>query len=130
MVLVGCRDRTHNAERQCRISWDRDLDGNDPAVTHQGVNALKAQAPCIGITESAGTAAVVGSSSTMAPSRWNASMAWVACRKVKIGDSKRRKNKFLAEHPWCCFCGGSEKAITEDHQPARSLFDGRGWPEG
>lgn len=47
-----------------------------------------------------------------------------------MGDSKRRKSKFFAEHPYCCFCGGSETATTEDHQPARSLFDSRRWPEG
>jgi hypothetical protein len=47
-----------------------------------------------------------------------------------MGDSKRRKSKFFAEHPYCCFCGGSERATTEDHQPARSLFDSRRWPEG
>src|SRR5215813_8275954 len=45
MVLVGFRDRTHNAERQCRISWDRDLDGIDPAVTHQGVTPLRLKHP-------------------------------------------------------------------------------------
>jgi hypothetical protein len=48
----------------------------------------------------------------------------------QVGDSKKRKGKFFAEYPYCCFCGGSERAITEDHQPARSLFDGRRWPEG
>src|SRR5262249_53641926 len=47
-----------------------------------------------------------------------------------MGDSKRRKSKFFAEHPRCCFCGGSQRATTEDHQPARSLFDSRCWPEG
>jgi hypothetical protein len=47
-----------------------------------------------------------------------------------MGDSKRRKSKFFTEHPWCCFCGGSQRATTEDHQPARSLFDSRRWPEG
>jgi hypothetical protein len=69
---------------------------------------------------------VLGSTSTTAP----LAMERFDGLGVKIGDSKRRKNKFLAEHPWCCFCGGSEKATTEDHQPARSLFDGRRWPEG
>jgi hypothetical protein len=47
-----------------------------------------------------------------------------------MGDSKRRKSKFFAQHPCCSFCGGSERATTEDHQPARSVFDGRRWPEG
>jgi hypothetical protein len=44
-----------------------------------------------------------------------------------MGDSKRRKNRFFAEHPRCCFCGGDNEATTEDHQPARGLFDGRRW---
>jgi hypothetical protein len=47
-----------------------------------------------------------------------------------MGDSKRRKNRFFAEHPRCCFCGGDNEATTEDHQPARGLFDGRRWPVG
>jgi len=47
-----------------------------------------------------------------------------------MGDSKRRKSKFFAEHPRCCFCEGSQRATTEDHQPARSLFDSRCRPEG
>jgi hypothetical protein len=47
-----------------------------------------------------------------------------------MGDSKRRRSRFFVEHPYCCFCGGSERATTEDHQPARSLFDSRRWPEG
>ena len=30
----------------------------------------------------------------------------------------------------CIFCGGLSPATTVDHQPARSLFDRREWPEG
>lgn len=30
----------------------------------------------------------------------------------------------------CCFCGGASRAVEEDHQPGRALFDGRHWPEG
>jgi hypothetical protein len=65
--------------------------------------------------------------------QWSALAAYVFVLSrdaTVMGDSKRRKSKFFAEHPCCCFCGGSERAITEDHQPARSLFDSRGWPEG
>ncbi|MBO4221922.1 hypothetical protein [Bradyrhizobium neotropicale] len=47
-----------------------------------------------------------------------------------MGDKKRRKQAFLAAHPICCFCGGNTPATTEDHVPARGIFDGRQWPEG
>jgi hypothetical protein len=43
-------------------------------------------------------------------------------------DALRRE--FFARYPLCCFCGGTEPAVTEDHQPARSIFDERKWPEG
>jgi hypothetical protein len=43
---------------------------------------------------------------------------------------QRRKRLFLAKHLWCCFCGGSVRATTIDHVPARALFIGRAWPEG
>lgn len=46
------------------------------------------------------------------------------------GISKARRLRFLEKHPYCCFCGGSTSTETEDHIPARSLFDGRQWPEG
>jgi hypothetical protein len=48
----------------------------------------------------------------------------------QMGDKKRRKQTFLAAHPICCFCGGDTPANTEDHVPARGIFDGRQWPEG
>ena len=40
------------------------------------------------------------------------------------------KAKFLAEHPYCCFCGGKTRAVEEDHQPAKVFFLDRQWPEG
>src|SRR5580704_6101100 len=40
------------------------------------------------------------------------------------------RKKFFVDHPLCCFCGGVRRASTEDHQPARSFFDQRRWPEG
>jgi hypothetical protein len=40
------------------------------------------------------------------------------------------RSEFFARNPICCFCGGSEPAVTEVHQPARSIFDERKWPEG
>jgi hypothetical protein len=38
--------------------------------------------------------------------------------------------KLLAAHPWCCFCGGSEKAVNLDHQPARLMFPDKHRPKG
>ncbi len=46
------------------------------------------------------------------------------------GANKKRRQRFLEEHPWCCFCGGTAETETEDHVPARGLFFGRVWPEG
>ena len=47
-----------------------------------------------------------------------------------MGEKVRRTQLFLAKHPLCCFCGGTEPAVTEDHVPARSFFAKRRWPEG
>lgn len=47
-----------------------------------------------------------------------------------MGSGKARREAFLREHPFCCFCGGSVTAVEEDHIPARHLFRGRQWPEG
>lgn len=47
-----------------------------------------------------------------------------------MGSSKRKREAFLALHPMCCFCGGSEVATTEDHIPSRAMFRDRVWPEG
>lgn len=47
-----------------------------------------------------------------------------------MGTKKRNREKFLAEHQYCCFCGGEEKSQEEDHFPSRVLFDNRQWPEG
>lgn len=47
-----------------------------------------------------------------------------------MGISKKRKQKFLKENPYCCFCGGATKSEEPDHIPSRSLFNRRQWPEG
>jgi hypothetical protein len=47
-----------------------------------------------------------------------------------VGESKNKKQRFLAGHPHCCFCGGSEPATTVDHVPPRTCFPGRHAPEG
>ena len=47
-----------------------------------------------------------------------------------MGQAKHRLSALLDEQPMCIFCGGIEPATTEDHQPARALFDRKEWPEG
>lgn len=47
-----------------------------------------------------------------------------------MGAAKIRKKRFLAEHPSCCFCGGSTPASTIDHVPNRACFPNREGPEG
>ena len=47
-----------------------------------------------------------------------------------MGAAKARKDRFLSEHPVCCFCGGTRKATTIDHVPNRAAFPGRHGPEG
>ncbi|CUT11569.1 hypothetical protein BF49_2649 [Bradyrhizobium sp.] len=49
---------------------------------------------------------------------------------AKLGEKKRRRLNLLGRDPLCIFCGGTTPASTGDHQPARSFFDGRVWPEG
>jgi hypothetical protein len=46
------------------------------------------------------------------------------------GEKRRRKERFLADHQFCCFCGGDEVATDIDHQPLRALFSERKWPLG
>src|SRR5215213_5524056 len=47
-----------------------------------------------------------------------------------MGQGRERLLKFLQQHPFCCFCGGSTFATTRDHVPSRGMFAGRIWPEG
>lgn len=47
-----------------------------------------------------------------------------------MGEAKSKKKRFLAAHPYCCFCGGNEPATTVDHVPPRICFAGRAAPEG
>lgn len=46
-----------------------------------------------------------------------------------MGASKQRRQKFLTEHPICCFCGIADTA-TVDHVPPRAAFRERQFPEG
>lgn len=41
-----------------------------------------------------------------------------------------RTTRFIAEHPFCCFCGGEQLTTTVDHIPPRSCFPKREGPEG
>jgi hypothetical protein len=47
-----------------------------------------------------------------------------------MGRAKQRRQAILDMNQPCIFCAGHSLATTEDHQPARALFDGREWPEG
>lgn len=47
-----------------------------------------------------------------------------------MGQATQRREQFLSKHRLCIFCEGRSPATTEDHQPARSLFDRKEWPEG
>ena len=47
-----------------------------------------------------------------------------------MGASKNKRQKFLIDHPYCCFCGGQDLATTIDHIPARICFPGRNGPDG
>jgi hypothetical protein len=47
-----------------------------------------------------------------------------------MGEAKNKKQRFLAAHPRCCFCGGEERATTIDHVPPRTCFPDRIGPEG
>ena len=38
--------------------------------------------------------------------------------------------RFLLEHPICCFCGGNTPATTRDHVPAKIIFDNKHRPKG
>jgi hypothetical protein len=47
-----------------------------------------------------------------------------------LGQARLKKQRFLVEHPICCFCGGTTAATTLDHVPSRACFNGRNGPEG
>ena len=46
-----------------------------------------------------------------------------------MGQQKASKQKFLEEHPTCCFCG-RRPSETRDHIPSRDFFIDKTWPEG
>jgi hypothetical protein len=47
-----------------------------------------------------------------------------------MGEAKKKRERFLAANPYCCFCGGGEPATTVDHVPPRTCLPDRIPPEG
>ncbi|MBA2492093.1 MAG: HNH endonuclease [Gammaproteobacteria bacterium] len=48
-----------------------------------------------------------------------------------MGEAKNRRSytqKFLLDHPMCCYCGGDTAASVRDHVPSRATFLGRKRP--
>lgn len=43
---------------------------------------------------------------------------------------QRRKEAFLKQHPYCCYCGGTTPATTVDHVPSIQMFSLRRRPKG
>src|SRR3990172_1584845 len=43
---------------------------------------------------------------------------------------RSHKQRFLAENPFCCFCGGNARATTVDHVPSIQMFSLRLRPQG
>lgn len=41
-----------------------------------------------------------------------------------------RKNRFLIDHSFCCFCGGTEPSVEVDHVPPKACFHQDFFPEG
>lgn len=49
-----------------------------------------------------------------------------------MGEARNRltaTRRFLAEHPYCCFCGGGVLAETRDHLPPKCFFDKKHVPD-
>lgn len=47
-----------------------------------------------------------------------------------MGSRKQKKQAFLENHPFCCFCGGQTRSDEPDHIPSRAIFLKRQWPDG
>jgi 5-methylcytosine-specific restriction endonuclease McrA len=43
--------------------------------------------------------------------------------------NKSATQRFLKNHPFCCFCGEDIAAETREHMPPKSLFDGSHRPD-
>jgi hypothetical protein len=49
-----------------------------------------------------------------------------------MGEARRKKSatqKFIAEHPECCFCAGIRRACTREHMAPKAMFDGSHRPD-
>jgi hypothetical protein len=49
-----------------------------------------------------------------------------------MGEAKQRQSatqKFVAQYPDCCFCGGIRPAVTREHMPPKALFDSSHRPD-
>lgn len=50
-----------------------------------------------------------------------------------MGSEKRARlsatRRFVSEYPTCCFCAGLRQAVTREHMPPLSMFDGRRRPD-
>src|SRR5437763_7043656 len=49
-----------------------------------------------------------------------------------MGEAKRKHSatqRFIQQHPHCCFCGGNRLAATREHMPPKSLFDNSHRPD-
>jgi hypothetical protein len=47
-----------------------------------------------------------------------------------MGQAKSRTQRFVEQHPWCCFCGGKTPTASIDHQPAMIIFPDKQRPKG
>src|SRR5947208_16124188 len=43
----------------------------------------------------------------------------------KMSQARNKRERFFADHPTCCFCGGETPATTVDHIPSRNHFSER-----
>ena len=49
---------------------------------------------------------------------------------VKPSNARSSVLGFFEKHPFCCYCGGAEKATTIDHVPAKIMFPNKHRPAG
>jgi hypothetical protein len=42
-----------------------------------------------------------------------------------MGEANIRRARFSADHPYCCFCGGTSRTESIDHVPPKSVFIGK-----
>lgn len=47
-----------------------------------------------------------------------------------MSSRQNRRERFLREHPFCCYCGGGAPAVEVDHNPPRAWFSDGATPKG